>query len=188
MPNSSPEPTTRRDVLKSGISAAGLLALADLVHTPAPTAPISQPATFVDGAVCPAKAQKPTVIVLLPFLSEPALAWQEEADFCFRMPGGYLVSSSKERYSDGTVVQAFGPWPLPELGVVSQRVLDGLSLPPVTEAVRHLVRVELRHPESAEVVLGPSPGQPRLMRWLSAVLGPPRVVASTDIWTRHGRW
>jgi hypothetical protein len=160
-----------------------VLTLIVVVHTPFPQAPISTPVAFVQQRMCPSVSQKPPVVVVLPFVSEPAMGWQEEAGFCFRMPGGYLVSGSTTRDSSGDLVQSFGPQPLPVVGVASQQAAHGLALPVVTPHIRRQIHTELDHSGITTVVLGPSAGQAVLGRWLTSVFGSPRKIGSTEIWT-----
>lgn len=160
---------------RSKPALAGLaLALLLLVPTaPFPSTPAQVPAFFRPGGAAgrlPAGAN----VLVTPFSSKEsteAMYWQAVAGYRFRMPEG----------------DAFTPGPTlgPRPSLLRQRLeaLDrGSEVPPPADDRDELLR-ELLSLGVSTVVSGPSPGQARIVAYLSVILGrPPLALEGVEVW------
>jgi hypothetical protein len=177
------------------IAVISLIALAP--HVPYYSSTADSLVAFRQQVVCSATGQSQPTIVVLPMVDHSAMRWQEQANFCFTMPGTALTTgpvcranepcvSDNYEATDRSPIAAFGPKPLPVLGMAGVRAERGQPLPPVTPELRQAVQQELAQPQAAGIALGPMPNQSQVAAWLTSVVAAkPSFIGGTYLWTLH---
>jgi hypothetical protein len=107
-----------------------------------------------------------------PDLESRAMLWQLSADLLFKMPEGYANRPGP----------ALDPAPT-TLGRDLMAMQQGAPAPEVSTAYRTTTMEELRRWQVQEVVLGPRPGEDRVLAFLTAIIGtPPTQAGGVYLW------
>jgi hypothetical protein len=162
----------RRTMAAGAIAGVALLTL--LPRMPFASSPTDVPTFFSAGAV----SALPTgsVVLVVPYAHEfesRAMLWQLSTDLRFKMPEGYANRPGP----------ALDPTPT-MLGHDLIAMQQGARAPEVSTGYRAAALAELRHWQVEAVVLGPMPGEDRMVAFLSAVLGaPPTQSGGVYLWS-----
>jgi hypothetical protein len=115
------------------------------------------------------------VALVVPYAHEfdsRAMLWQLSADLRFKMPEGYANRPGP----------ALDPAPT-MLGLDLMAMQQGAPAPNVSTAYRVAAMAELRRWQVQAVVLGPMPGEDRMLAFLTAVIGtPPTQTGGVYLW------
>ena len=151
-----------------GALAAAALALVPLIPPlPFPVSRFPVPAFFTDGSV--QRLSRSGSVLMTPYLGVQPLVWQAVSGMAFRTPLGLVFTPS-----------ATGPhWGAPwnALGQELQALGDGSRQVPSTiaPALRATYEAELREEGVTSIVAGPSPGQARVVGFVTELVGEPGV-------------
>jgi hypothetical protein len=145
-----------------------LLAFVPLLpRLPFPATAATIPAYF-DGGV-QADVPEGAMVLVIPFADftdADAMAWQATSMMWFRMPEGYFVNDNP----DGSPRFGVRPTPLSDAMLAIQ---SGGDPPPLDSAARAAILGQLRDLGVVEVVVGPMPGEDRMLALWSSLLGRP---------------
>jgi len=149
----------RRTMAAAAVAALALLTL--LPRIPFVTSPTNVPAYFSAGAV--ATLPTDSVALVVPYAHQfesRAMLWQVSADLRFKMPEGYANRPGP----------ALDPAPT-MLGHDLMAMQQGAPAPEVSASYRQAALAELRGWQVRTVLLGPMPGEHRVLEFLTAVMG-----------------
>ncbi len=149
---------------RAGAAALLALVVVSLLPVRAGQAQLAVPAFF--DASFDALVPDGSTVLVAPYSHDGSTAlpmvWQAEADMAFRMPEGYFVNV------DGDEQRRDGPAPTATSAALT-RIQAGGSVP-AARAVEDRIRADLARWRITAVVVGPTPGQDRMVALFTRVL------------------
>jgi hypothetical protein len=166
-----PFASRRRTIAAGAIAIMAVLSL--LPRIPFTSSATNVPTFFSSGAV--STLSTAGVALIVPYahgFESRAMLWQLSADLRFKMPEGYANRPGP----------ALDPAPT-MLGRDLMAMQQGAPAPQVSTAYRAAAMTELRRWQVEAVVLGPMPGEDRVLMFLTAVIGtPPTQDGGVYLW------
>lgn len=172
--------TMRRSRIRMVMGVAGLVLVGITMFPSVPYASTRAPATpafFTTAAVASIPAG--SVAVVLPMAGSRdirSMLWQAQADFRFRMPGGYFIGPGPK---GGAI---FGPPSDTFFGRTLRAVQSG-KVVVLDAAMRERLDQDLRRWHAQTIVVGPITGRDAVVAFLSAYLrAGPSAIGGIDLW------
>jgi hypothetical protein len=143
-----------------------------------PAGKVETPAFFTGPAV--RSLPRDSVVLVLPWAyrrTSRAMTWQAEAEFWYRMPGGYFIGPQKD--SDQPRFDA-----IPSTGSINfARIFGGAAPPRLSGPMRRALARDLVRWRVGSVVVGPMPNQAAMLRFLTDLFGSePKQVEGVYLW------
>jgi hypothetical protein len=120
-----------------------------------------------------------STVLVLPYptgTQTQPIAWQDEADMAFQMPGGYFMGPAP-----GGQAYVGGPGPLP-LAATMIQIQQGKAAPAVTPALRAQLRQDLDYWGASAVVAGPGTRAALTTFVQALLLRPPTHAGGVLLW------
>ena len=156
-----------------GAALVTVAALIPLVPSlPFPASRFATPAFFTDGSA--GRLSSPGSVLMTPYLGVEPLVWQAVSGMSFRTPLGLVFTPGPG-----------GPhWSAPDdpLGTELEALGDG-ARPVLSAALRQACLGDLDADRVSSIVVGPSPGEAQLIRFITALVGRPGLsVGGVVVW------